>query len=37
MVIPERLVPGMMAIAWATPMSSAGDSVMSDMRRIEWP
>ena len=37
MVMPERLVPGMMAIAWATPMISAGDNVMSDMRRIEWP
>ena len=23
--------------AWATPMMSAGDRVMSDMRRMEWP
>ena len=34
MVMPERLVPGMMATAWARPMMSAGVKVMSYMRRI---
>ena len=37
MVMPERLVPGMMAMACATPMMRAGIQVMSDMRRFDRP
>ena len=37
MVMPERLTPGMMATAWATPMMRAGVHVMSAMRRDDSP